>query len=220
MTPNLEHLEKLQALTKDYAQLSKQTSGVAFFAIIPLLVLAHWLGHQLPLSYLGSILGIVLAVVFITIWLFIRWQLVQHFYQIFGLVRTTTLVYEKGFVSGLLFGAAFTFVFLFGLQLFTNVFQFPETFRFAAPIFVFVGIFAFQIYKNHGFVLAMSVFVFGAIIGGSINANAANLTDFQRGMQPFTFAILLLSVVSIGLNEHQKFKKFEQKFKSLTQGTS
>jgi hypothetical protein len=215
MTPNLEHLEKLQALTKEYAQFSKQSSGLAYLAVIPLLVFANWLGDLLPLSYLGSFLGVVLTAFFISIWLFVRWQLVQHFYQIFGAVRVATLVHEKGFLTGLLLGGAFSIAFLVGLQLFTNVVRFPESFQFAVPIFVFAGIFAFQIYRNHGIPLAMSVFVFGAIIGGKINGNAANLTDLQRGMQPFTFALLILSLVSIGIREHQKFKRLEQKFKNL-----
>ncbi len=218
MTPNLEHLEKLQKLTKEYAQFSKTSSGMIYIVVVLLLIPAQLLGKLLPLSYLGSILGIILSIFLTSTWLFIRWQLVQRFYQNFGAVRVATPVFEKGFMLGLLVGGVISICFLVGLQFFTGLFQFPETFRFAAPIFVFTGIFAFQTYKNHGVPLAISVFVFGAMIGGSINQNAANLTDFQRGMQPFTFALLILCLFSIGLREHQQFKQLEKKFKNL--GTS
>lgn len=217
MTPNLEHLEKLQALTKGYAQFSKQSSGVAYMAIIPLLLFANWIGEQLPINWWGSFFGVLLSGVFITTWLFIRWKLILQFYQGFGLARAAKPEFQKGHLTGALWGIGISLSTIIILRFINGLIQFPNTLAFTTPIVIVTLIMSYLIYQKHGFMIAATAFAFGAVFSGGINQNATNLTDLQLQFNGIGLGriLILLSLISIGIREHQQFKALEQKFKNL-----
>ena len=142
MTPNFEHLEKLQALTKEYSQFSKQSSGVAYMAILPLLIFAYWIGEQLPINWWGSFFGVVLSGVFITTWLFIRWRLILQFYQGFGLARAAKPEFQKGHLAGAFWGVGISLSTILILRFISGLIQFPNTLAFTTPIVIFTLIIA------------------------------------------------------------------------------
>jgi hypothetical protein len=217
MTPNLEHLERLQALTKEYGQFSKQNSGLAYIVMFPLLFLAYWFGEQLPTNWWGSLFGVILSGIFSAAWLFVRWRFIQQFYQSLGFARVAKPEYRKGYVIGALWGITLSLSLMIILRFASNLFQFPNTLIFVAPIIVFSGILSYLIYQKNGFMVAANAFALCAVISGGIHTNATNLTDFQLQFNGIGLgrALILLSLISISFREHQQFKTLEQKFKNL-----
>jgi hypothetical protein len=217
MTPNLEHLENLQALTKEYSQFSRNRIGVGYIIFAVLSPAVFLVAQKLPLTFLGAILGDLLSVVGILLWFYLRDKIMQMQYQKFGVARAFAPLLDKEFLIGMIFGLGLGTFLVWVLSTF-QIFNFPNTYIFAIPSICVAAVFAFREFKQNGELVGMATFCLGAFVGAGINSNATNLMDFQRITQQILVFVVPLGFALSGWREHQQFKQLEQKFKNL--GTS
>jgi hypothetical protein len=215
---NLDHLEKIQTLTKQYAAYSRTAIGLGYLVAVLLLPILFFAARALPITVVGAILGGLLSFIGIGLWLWLRQQVSSRLYQGFGVALAPKPTFDLSFVLGVVAGAFLATGLLWFLRS-SGFFNFPNTYIFAVPALVIGAVAGWRDAKQSGDMLGFVTFGVGGIVGGGINANADNIAELQRTMQLVLLVGLPLMLGFFGLREHSNYKKLEQEFKSLSGGT-
>lgn len=217
--PSAAHLEKLQHLTQNYAQFSRNRAGLAYLVLAVLLPLNFMLAHNLPLNTLSALLGGLICVASISFWLVLRWKIVEVLYQKFGVARAAMPLlnreYLLGMISGIVLGAIF-----FWLLSITTQFRFPETFLLTVPTLLIAFVSGLREMRNGGLLTGLAVLVCGGFVGGGINSNAENLTQFQRILPVILLVAIPSGFTILAIREHLQFKHLESELESLKSNQS
>jgi hypothetical protein len=217
--PSAAHLEKLQNLTQNYAQFSRSRAGLAYLVLAVLLPLNFLLAHNLPLNTPSALLGGLICVASISLWLVLRWKIVEMLYQKFGVARAAMPLLNKEYLFGMITGTILGAIFFWVLSI-TTEFHFPETFLLTVPALLIAIVSGLREIRNGGLLTGLAVVFCGGFVGGGINSNAENLTQFQRVL-PF---ILLVAIpggfIISAIREHLQFKNLESELESLKSNQS
>jgi hypothetical protein len=217
--PSAAHLEKLQNLTQNYAQFSRNRAGLAYLVLSVLLPMNYLLARNLPLNTTSMILGGLLCITSISLWLVFRWKFVEILYQKFGVARSAMPLFTQDFIIGIFTGILFG-TFLVWVLSVTTVFRYPETFLLTIPTFLIATVMGVKESRHSGSFAGLAVILCGGFIAGGINSNATNLSQIQRIVPLVLLVIIPVLFAFIGFREHQQFKQLEVELESLQSGQS
>jgi hypothetical protein len=212
---SLDHLEKIQNLTKKYAAYSRTSIGLGYFVAVVLLPILFFVARVLPIGVVGAILGGLFSAASIGLWLWLRQYISSRLYQGFGVALAPKPVFDISFVFGMVLGALLATGLLFLLRS-SGLMNFPNTYIFAAPALAIAAVAAWRDAKQNGDILGLTTFLFGGFVGGGINSNADNLTELQRTIYTIMLVAAPILLGSWGIRQHNEFKKLEQEFKTLS----
>jgi hypothetical protein len=216
--PNAAHLEKLQNLTQNYAQSSRNRAGLAYLLLLILLPIDFFLARLLPLNLTGAILGGLLCVISIIVWLVVRWKIADNIYQKFGVARAAVPIFDRDYFFGLLFGLVIV-VLRFRFSPILNP-QVPDTFNLVLPTLVIVALIAFREYRQIGIMLGAVIIALGIMISGGINSNAFNLNQAQHSLNLIVLMLIPTGFAIYAIREHLQFKSLISELENLKNNQS
>jgi hypothetical protein len=211
--PSAAHLEKLQNLTRNYAQFSRNKAGLGFLVLVGLLPVDYLLARILPLNVTGAILGGLLCVMSIGLWFVLRSKIVAFQYQQGGIARVAKPLFDREYFFGFLLGVA---IIAFRFRSFSGLNgQLPNTFDLVVPTLIIMAIMAFREYRHNGIAAGAVILAIGILISGGINANASNLTEIQQSLNFWVLMAIPTAFSIHAILEHLQFKRLQSELESL-----